>query len=97
MRRAVRFGAGWYGFNRDRPRTKEMLGAPRRGLREGRQEARPTDFEIIITPPMSMAVDAMQAYAEVGVDRLLVNLGGQRPEQVDKRLLELGRYVKAAR
>ena len=28
----------------------------------------------------------MQAYGELGVHRLVVNLGGQRPEQVDKRL-----------
>ena len=36
-----------------------------------------------------MAMDAMQAYAELGVDRLVVNLGGQRPEQVDERLPEI--------
>ena len=35
------------------------------------------EFEIIITPPMSMAPDAMQAYAELGVHELVVNLGGQ--------------------
>jgi hypothetical protein len=58
---------------------------------------RPADFEIIITPPMSMPMDAMPAYGELGVDRLVLNLGGQRPEQVDKRLREIGGLVKRAR
>ena len=45
---------------------------------------------------MSMAMDAMQAYGELGVHRLVVNLGGQRPEQVDKRLPEIDALVKQA-
>jgi hypothetical protein len=57
---------------------------------------RPAGFEIIITPPMSMPMDAMPAYGELGVHRLVVNLGSQRPEQVDKRLPEIGRLVKRA-
>jgi hypothetical protein len=54
------------------------------------------DFQIIVTPPMSMAMDAMQGYAEVGVDRVIVNLGGQKPEQVDKRLTEIASQAKKA-
>jgi hypothetical protein len=54
------------------------------------------DYQIIITPPMSMSMDAMQGYAELGVHRLIVNLGGQRPEQVDKRLPAIGALVKQA-
>jgi len=45
---------------------------------------------------MSMKPDAMQEYAALGVHRLVVNLGGQRPEQVDKRLPEIGGLVKMA-
>jgi alkanesulfonate monooxygenase SsuD/methylene tetrahydromethanopterin reductase-like flavin-dependent oxidoreductase (luciferase family) len=94
-RRAVRFGAGWYGFNRDPAGVKENL----RHLDAAFAKAgrtRPADFEILITPPMSMAMDAMQAYGELGVHRLVVNLGGQRPEQVDKRLPEIGALLKRA-
>ena len=43
-----------------------------------------------------MAPDAMQGYAELGVHQLVVNLGGQKPEQVDKRLPEIGGLVKKA-
>ena len=36
----------------------------------------------------------MQEYAEVGVDRLVVNLGSQRPERVDQRMAEIAKLVK---
>jgi hypothetical protein len=41
-----------------------------------------------------MSIDAMQAYAEIGVDRLVVNLGSQRPERVDRRMTEIEKLVK---
>jgi hypothetical protein len=55
---------------------------------------RTKEFQIIITPPVSMPMDAMREYAEVGVDRLVVNLGSQRPERVDQRMAEIGKLVK---
>jgi hypothetical protein len=93
--RAVRYGAGWYGFNRDPTGVKENL----RQLDAAFAQAgrtRPSGFDIIITPPMSMPMDVMPAYGDLGVHRLVLNLGGQRPEQVDKRLPEIGRLVKRA-
>jgi hypothetical protein len=45
---------------------------------------------------MSMSVDAMQEYADIGVDRLVVNLGSQRPERVDGRMAEIEKLVKMA-
>ena len=45
----------------------------------------------------SMPMDAMQEYAEVGVDRLVVNLGSQRPERIDQRLVEIDKLVKTIR
>jgi probable F420-dependent oxidoreductase len=93
LRRAVRFGAGWYGFNRDPAATKAMLDQldaafTKAGRRRG------DEFQIIVTPPVAMPMDAMQEYAEVGVDRLVVNLGSQRPERVDQRMAEIARLVK---
>jgi probable F420-dependent oxidoreductase len=95
LRRAVRFGAGWYGFNRDPAGTKDMI----RRLDEAFARAgrsRGEEFEIIITPPATMPIDAMQEYAELGVDRLVVNLGSQRPERVDQRMAEIERLVRMA-
>jgi probable F420-dependent oxidoreductase len=92
IRRAVRFGAGWYGFNRDPAGTKEMVGRLDAALvKAGRR--RGAGFEIIMTPPATMPLDAMQEYAEIGVDRLVVNLGSQRPERVGARMAEIGRLV----
>ena len=77
-RRAVQFGAGWYGFNRDPAGAQENLRQLDAAFaKAGRR--RPADFEIIITPPASMATDAMEGYGQLGVHRLVVNLGGQRP------------------
>ncbi len=93
IRRAVRFGAGWYGFNRDPAGTREMVGRLDAALaKAGRR--RGDGFQIIMTPPAPMPLDAMQEYAEVGVDRLVVNLGSQRPERVDARMAEIERLVK---
>ena len=95
FRRAVRFGAGWYGFNRDPAGTKEMLARLDAAFaKAGRQ--RPKGIEIIITPPMSMPLESMPDYAALGVDRLVVNLGSQRPERVDQRMTEIEKLVRMA-
>jgi probable F420-dependent oxidoreductase len=93
FRRAVRFGAGWYGFNRDPAGTTAML-ARLDAAFEAAGRRRGPEFQVIITPPMAMATDAMQAYADLGVDRLVVNLGSQKPERVTARLRELEALVR---
>ena len=95
LRRAARFGAGWYGFNLDPARTREMIGRLDAMLaKAGRKRGR--EFEIIITSPAAMPIDTMQEYAGIGVDRLAVNLGSQRPERVDHRMAEIEKLVKMA-
>lgn len=93
LRRAVRFGAGWYGFNRDPAATKDMLNRLDAAFAKAGRK-RGEAFEIIITPPASMPTDVMQEYAAVGVDRLVVNLGSQRPEPVDQRMADIEKLVK---
>ena len=94
LRRAVRFGAGWYGFSRDPAGTREMIARLDAAFaREGR--TRGPEFEIIMTPPANMPIDAMREYAEVGVDRLVVNLGSQRPDRVPARLAEIATLARA--
>jgi probable F420-dependent oxidoreductase len=94
LRRAVRFGAGWYGFNRDPAGTQEMI-ARLDGAFAKAGRTRPAGFEIIITPPVGMAMEAMADYAAVGVDRLVVNLGSQQPDKMARRMAELAALVKA--
>jgi hypothetical protein len=95
FRRAVRFGAGWYGFNRDVASTKDMLNRLDAAFAKAGR-TRDKNFEIIITPPLAMPNDAMQEYEALGVDRLVVNLGSQRPERVNQRMAEIEKLVKMA-
>jgi alkanesulfonate monooxygenase SsuD/methylene tetrahydromethanopterin reductase-like flavin-dependent oxidoreductase (luciferase family) len=93
MRRAVRFGSGWYGFNRDPQGTKAMLARLDAAFANAGRK-RGADFQIIITPPVGMPIDAMMEYAEIGVDRLLVNLGSQQTDRVTQRLAEIEKLAK---
>jgi probable F420-dependent oxidoreductase len=95
LRRAVRFGAGWYGFNRDPAGTRQMLVRLDEAFATAGR-TRGDDFQIIITPPAAMAIDAMAEYAAVGVHRLVVNLGSQRPDRVPARMKEIETLVKRA-
>src|SRR5918996_1700652 len=81
--RAVKFGAGWYGFNLDPTRAKQMLDKLDAAFAKAGRK-RDAKYEIIITPPMNMAPDHVKEYAALGVHRLIVNLGSQRPEKVDQ-------------
>ena len=93
--RAVKFGAGWYGFNLDPTRAKQMLDKLDAAFAKAGRK-RDSKYEIIITPPMNMAPDHVKEYAALGVHRLIVNLGSQRPEKVDQRLPEIENVVKLA-
>ena len=91
----MKFGAGWYGFNLDPARTKGMLDKLDAAFAKAGRK-RDSTYEIIITPPMNMAPDHVKEYAALGVHRLIVNLGSQRPEKVDQRLPEIETVVKLA-
>jgi probable F420-dependent oxidoreductase len=95
LRRAVRYGAGWYGFNRDIDATKDMLERLDAAFAKA-GKARGPDFQIIITPPLAMPIEAMAEYAELGVHRLVVNLGSQRPDRVGPRLAEIETLVRTS-
>ena len=60
--RAVKFGAGWYGFNLDPSRTKHMLGKLDAAFAKAGR-TREAGYQIIVTPPMNMAPDEVKEYA----------------------------------
>jgi probable F420-dependent oxidoreductase len=93
--RAVRFGAGWYGFNLDPARTKGMLAKLDEAFTRAGKKRGP-DYQVIVTPPMTAGPETVTEYAALGVHRLVVMLGSQRPEKIDQRLPELEQWVKAA-
>jgi probable F420-dependent oxidoreductase len=85
MRRAARFGSGWYGFALDPGATRAPLGRLDDELAAtGRK--RGAGFEVIITPPYDVNPAMIAAYAEMGVDRVVIQLGRQRPHDTAERL-----------
>jgi probable F420-dependent oxidoreductase len=89
-RRAVRHGSGWYGWGLDVKRTGQVL----RELAEtGRGEQRPAglgELEITITPPGPPDLDTARRYADLGVDRLIIELEGIDDAAVDSVIASVG-------
>ena len=40
------------------------------------------NFQLVITPPYGVSADMVKGYEDLGVDRLIVHLGSQKPERV---------------
>lgn len=93
LRRAAEFGSGWYGFALNPELTAGVLKNLDRALKAAGRSRQ--GFEIVITPQQTTP-EAIAAFADLGVDRLVVQLGSQKPEAIDRRLLELEALVKAA-
>ena len=94
LRRAARFGSGWYAFGV----TPEILKKTLSGLdaalaNEGRSR---NGFEIIVTPPYNVSEDMLSEFQDLGVDRVLPMLGPQKPDAVSARLKELEGLVRAS-
>jgi probable F420-dependent oxidoreductase len=94
LRRAARHGTGWYGFAIGPDQTAEVLKRLDKALAaEGRTR---NGFEIIITPPFRVSDDMLRAFADLGVDRVVPQLGTQTMEAVAAKLKELERFVRIA-
>jgi probable F420-dependent oxidoreductase len=77
LRRAVRYGSGWYGFALDLDVTAQCV----EGLREAqRQVERPPELgplEISVTPSIPIDADNVSRFEDLGVDRLVaIGAGG---------------------
>lgn len=93
LRRAAEFGAGWYGFGLDPGNAGPALEALDRALAaKGRSR---DGFQIIVTPN-TVDDDGIRAFQDLGVDRLVLHLGSQRAEKVDRRIGELEHFVAVA-
>ncbi|MBQ74890.1 MAG: LLM class F420-dependent oxidoreductase [Gammaproteobacteria bacterium] len=94
FRRAAKYGSGWYGFQMNVEQTAQVLVELDAALaKENRSR---DDFELVITPPYRVSADMVKAYADLGVDQLIVHLGNQAAERISMRLAELETLVSAA-
>jgi probable F420-dependent oxidoreductase len=93
FRRAAEFGSGWYGFGLNVELTATMLAGLDAALAAAGRSR--DDFEIVITPNAADA-DTIRGFQDLGVDRLVLHLGSQRPEKLAARLVELEGFVEIA-
>ncbi len=72
LRRAQRFGEGWYGFLRTPEMLQQDLAGLERAAGEVDREAARGALEISVTPPPGLDAAGVAAYAELGVQRLVL-------------------------
>lgn len=92
LRRAARYGNGWYGFQLNPKATQPVL-----DTLSALRQAEGTDqqpFEITITPNR-VSQEIVAEFAALGVERLVLHLGSQKPARVAERLNEVGELIKA--
>ena len=79
-RRAVELGHGWYGFMRDPETTAKDIAMLQRAADEHDRPAELGELEISITPLKRLGPGDLEAYAELGVHRLILQPGFHRGE-----------------
>ncbi len=91
FRRAAKYGTGWYGFALTPEQTAPMLAQLDDALAQAGRSR--NGFEIIITPSRE-GDDDLAAFADMGVDRLVLHMGSQAPDRLDARLDHLAGLVQ---
>lgn len=92
LRRAAKFGAGWYGFNLSPAAAARSLQKLDRELEK--QNRTRSNFEIVITPLPNATPATMTEYQDLGVDRLILHLGNQKPERIETRFVEIEKFIE---
>ena len=92
LTRAARYGSGWYGFQLNPEQTRPLLETLDDKLAAENRSG--DDFELVITPGAIGPAD-VEAFAALGVDRLVLHLGSQRTEKIALRLHEVGELMRA--
>lgn len=94
FRRAARIGAGWFGF----ALSQELAGKAIKGVEVALADAgRSRDgFQFVIAPPGRPTPDMIKAYADLGVDRLVLLHGGSSAEKLLRGVDEMAPLVAAA-
>lgn len=93
-RRAVERAHGWYGFMRDLETTKADIARLEAMADRHERPAELGRLEVSITPPGRLKPGDLEAYTELGVDRLILQPGGHRP--LDELLAYVEHYAPAA-
>jgi probable F420-dependent oxidoreductase len=81
FRRALARGNGWYGFARDLAATQGDLAGIAAARADVQRPAALGTLEISITPPRSVDEAGARAFADLGVDRLILLLPGRSEDE----------------
>jgi probable F420-dependent oxidoreductase len=92
LRRAARYGQGWYGFQLTPEQTRPILERLRAEVEAAGRSW--DELTIAVTPPNADA-GTVAEFAAIGVGRLILHLGSQRPDAVDARLDEVAALIAA--
>ncbi len=81
-RRAIESAHGWYGFMRDPETAAADIAALRRITDTVDRPAELGTLEISITPRRRLTAEDLEAYVEMGVDRLILQSGAQTADDL---------------
>jgi len=85
-RRAVSRAHGWYGFRMTPEDTVTSLAGLRSAASEVERRPELGELEITVTPRGRLTRERAAAFAELGVDRVVVRARGASPEAVDETI-----------
>lgn len=72
LRRAVTLRKGWYGFALDLPQTQRCVTALRKAAGQHERPGELGRLELSVTPVGPLDLAAVEHYAELGIDRLVL-------------------------
>ena len=81
IRRALKYGAGWFGFNQDPAGARGLVGRLYAVAAEGGMDLR--GFEISVGSRVPLDPDVVAEFAEIGVHRLIVTAEGDSIADVE--------------
>lgn len=90
LRRAAHAASGWYGVFLDLDETAEALARLRRIVAESDRPVELGDLEITITPPGRIDLDTARRYADLGVQRLVLEPGTADGSDLDELIETTG-------
>jgi probable F420-dependent oxidoreductase len=85
LRRTVRYAAGWYGYAMTVDQTREIIAAIKVAQQRYERPSHLGEIEITIAPREPITPETIDAYAEIGVSRLLVRPANDRGVEAAKQ------------
>ncbi|HEY3059700.1 MAG TPA: LLM class F420-dependent oxidoreductase [Chloroflexota bacterium] len=95
LKRSVEQAHGWYGYRLDHEATQHMIASIRDAEAKFQRPAELGRLEVSITPPrMTLDAAAVNRYADLGVDRLIIRPWGiHTADELTRFVADVGRLI----